>query len=78
MPSAIFLSTRSILQILKQNGTFIEKGLVRDYPQYDVRGFMLDVGRKPISLDFLYEVMQNMSWYKLNDFQIHLNDNYIW
>ncbi|MDU2169465.1 discoidin domain-containing protein, partial [Clostridium celatum] len=76
--SAIFLSTRSILQILKQNGTFIEKGLVRDYPQYDVRGFMLDVGRKPISLDFLYEVMQNMSWYKLNDFQIHLNDNYIW
>ena len=75
---AIFLATRTILQILKQNEDFIPKGLVRDYPQYDIRGFMLDVGRKPISLDYLYEVVKTMSWYKMNDFQVHLNDNYIW
>ena len=75
---AIFLSTRTILQILKQNGDFIPKGLVRDYPQYDVRGFMLDVARKPVSLDYLYEIVKTMSWYKMNDFQVHLNDNYIW
>ncbi|MBY0756715.1 discoidin domain-containing protein [Clostridium sardiniense] len=74
----IFLSTRTILQILKQNKNYIPKGLVRDYPQYDVRGFMLDVGRKFTSLDYLYEIMKTMSWYKMNDFQIHLNDNYIW
>ncbi len=74
----IFLSTRTILQILKQNKTYIPKGLVRDYPQYDVRGFMLDVGRKFTSLEYLYEIMKTMSWYKMNDFQIHLNDNYIW
>ncbi|WP_066676875.1 discoidin domain-containing protein [Clostridium septicum] len=74
----IFLSTRTILQILKQNTTYIPKGLVRDYPQYDVRGFMLDVGRKFVSLEYLYEIMKTMSWYKLNDFQVHLNDNYIW
>ena len=75
---AIFLASRTILQILKQNEDFIPKGLVRDYPQYDIRGFMLDVGRKPISLDYLYEVVKTMSWYKMNDFQVHLNDNYIW
>lgn len=75
---AVFLSTRTILQILKQNGTTIPKGITRDYPLSDIRGFMLDVGRKPTSLDFLYDIMKLMSWYKMNDFQVHLNDNYIW
>lgn len=74
---AAFLSTRTILQILKQNGTTIPQGITRDYPLSDVRGFMLDVGRKPIELDFLYDVAKLMSWYKMNDFQVHLNDNYI-
>ncbi len=72
-----FWSTRTILQILKQTGTTIPKGLVRDYPRDEVRGFMLDVARKPFGLDFVYEVMKNMAWYKMNDFHIHLNDNYI-
>ena len=75
---AAFLSTRTILQILKQNGTTIPKGTTRDYPLSDIRGFMLDVGRKPITLDFLYDVVKLMSWYKMNDFQVHLSDNYIW
>lgn len=76
--TGIFQGTRSILQILKQNGTFIPKGLIRDYPKYDVRGFMIDVGRKFVSLEYLYEIMKTMSWYKMNDLQVHLNDNYIW
>ena len=75
--TAAFLSTRTILQILKQNGTTMKQGITRDYPLSDVRGFMLDVGRKPIELDFLYDVAKLMSWYKMNDFQVHLNDNYI-
>ncbi len=70
-----FWATRSILQILKQNGTTIPKGIVRDYPKYEVRGFMLDVGRKPFSLDYLYKTAKTMAWYKMNDFQLHLNDN---
>lgn len=73
-----YWATRTILQILKQNGTTIPCGTTRDYPKYKLRGFMLDVGRLPFSLDFLKEVTKNMSWYKLNDFQVHLSDNYIW
>lgn len=72
-----FWATRSILQILQQNKTTIPQGIVRDYPKYKVRGFMLDVGRKPFSLDYLYKTAKIMAWYKMNDFQIHLNDNYI-
>jgi hexosaminidase len=71
-----FYATRTLLQLLKQSDeNAISNGLVRDYPKYKVRGFMLDVGRKFTDLDYLYEYVKNMSYYKLNDFQVHLNDN---
>lgn len=73
----VFLGTRSVLQILKQTGTTIPKGVSRDYPKFKVRGFMFDVARRPVSLDFITEVMKTMSWYKMNDFHLHLNDNYL-
>ena len=73
-----FWATQSILQILKQNSNTIPNGQTRDYPKYEVRGFMLDVGRMPYLLDILKDIAKNMAYYKMNDFQVHLNDNYIW
>lgn len=73
-----FWATQSILQILKQNSNTIPNGQTRDYPKYEVRGFMLDVGRMPYSLNILKDIAKNMAYYKMNDFQVHLNDNYIW
>ena len=72
-----YYATRSILQILKQTNGTIPNGLVRDYPKYEVRGLSLDVGRKPFSLDTLYQFAKNLSWYKMNNFQVHLSDNLI-
>ncbi len=73
-----FWAVQSILQILKQTEGTMPKGETRDYPKYEVRGFMLDVGRKTFELDFLYDVVKMMAYYKMSDFQVHLNDNYIW
>ncbi|MDY4041869.1 MAG: discoidin domain-containing protein [Collinsella sp.] len=74
-----YWSTRTILQALKLSGDgTIAQGTARDYPLYKVRGLILDVGRKTFSLDFLKQMVKELSWYKLNDFQVHLNDNYIW
>ena len=70
-----YWSTRTILQILKQTGSTINKGITKDYPKYEVRGFMLDVARRPFHMDFLEELVKTMSWYKLNNFHVHLNDN---
>lgn len=42
-----------------------------------VRGLIQDVGRKTFTLDYLKQLAKVLSWYKLNDFQVHLNDNYI-
>ena len=40
-----------------------------------VRGFMLDCGCKFFTIDFLRDYVRFMSYYKMNTFQIHLNDN---
>lgn len=55
----------------------VPQGLIRDYPRYEVRGFGIDVARKAVSLDTLYAMLETMSWYKMNDLSIHLNDNSI-
>ena len=56
---------------------YIPCGVIRDYPKYEVRGFMIDVGRRPVSIDFLYCLVNVMSEYRMNTLQIHLNDNAI-
>ena len=34
----------------------------------------MDVARRPFTMDFLEQVVKEMSWYKMNDFQVHIND----
>ena len=73
-----YWATRTILQGLKLNNfeTF-PKGITRDYPLYEIRGYIMDVARRPFTMDFLEQVVKEMSWYKMNDFQVHINDNLI-
>lgn len=72
-----FWATRTILQLLEQDPAHnqIVKGETHDYPKYEVRGFVLDVGRKFFTLDFLKHYVKMMAYYKMGDFHIHLNDN---
>lgn len=61
---------------MEQNDTHaLPCGTITDWPDYAVRGFMLDCGRKFIPLEFLQDYVRIMSYYKMNTFQIHLNDN---
>ncbi len=77
----IYWGTITVLQILKgqeeEASPALPQGKIRDYPRYPVRGFGIDVARKPVSMSMLYQIMENMSWYKMNDLSIHLNDNVI-
>ncbi len=76
-PTGVFYGTRTALQILTQESEHdaMPKGMARDYPAYGERAFMLDVGRTFFSLGILEDYVRLMSWYKLNDFHLHLNDN---
>ncbi|WP_447641752.1 MULTISPECIES: family 20 glycosylhydrolase [Chitinophagaceae] len=74
----LFWGTRTFLQLLekgKKENTGISKGTVVDFPQYPSRGFVLDDGRKFFSLEFLKRYVKMLSYYKISEFQIHLNDN---
>ncbi len=65
----------SITQILYQDEELkAHKGITRDYPQYEVRAGMIDVGRMYIPLEYLEEMTIYMSWYKLNEVHVHIND----
>lgn len=80
-PSAtgLYYGTRSILQIMTQSDgrNKLPIGSATDWPDYEARGFILDVGRRVFSAEFINDYIKMMSYYKLNRFQIHLNDNQI-
>lgn len=72
----LFWATRTLLQIAEQNkDQAIPRGSIHDYPDYGLRGMMLDCGRKFIPMHFLREYVKFMSYYKMNTLHIHLNDN---
>lgn len=74
--TGIYWATRTLLQILEQyEGTNLPKGTIRDWPDYALRGFMIDCGRKYIPLDYLKAYTKIMAYYKMNTLQVHLNDN---
>ncbi len=77
-PAAIgvYWSTRSLLQIAEQHRDgLLPKGTIRDFPDYALRGFMIDCGRKFIPLHTLKAYVKTLAYYKMNTLQIHLNDN---
>lgn len=72
----VYWGTRTLLQMSEQSAQHsLPKGVIRDFPEYPVRGFMLDCGRKFIPMAFLRDYVKMMAYYKMNTFQIHLNDN---
>lgn len=74
-PKGVFWGTRTLLQMLYNQPEGLQKGKATDYPAYAHRGFMLDTGRKFFTMDFLKSYVKILSFYKMNEFQIHLNDN---
>lgn len=75
-PAGVYWGTRTLLQMAEQDADHrLPQGVIRDYPDYPLRGFMLDCARKFIPLSYLQDLVRIMSYYKMNTLQIHLNDN---
>ena len=72
-PAGAYWGTQTLLQLLEQGP--LPKGETVDIPQYRLRGFMLDVGRKYIPIHYLRSLVRIMAYYKMNTLQLHLNDN---
>ena len=71
-----FWATRTLLQIAEQHKDGkLPKGKTTDVPEYKLRGFMIDCGRKFIPMSYLRDLAKIMAYYKMNTLQVHLNDN---
>ena len=71
-----FWGTRTLLQLSEQQKErTLPCGTAFDEPQYELRGFMIDCGRKYIPITYLRNLVKIMSYYKMNTLQVHLNDN---
>ena len=53
-----FWGTRTLLQMLHNQPDGLQKGQALDYPTYRQRGFMIDVGRKFFSMDYLQKTVK--------------------
>ena len=53
----------------------VPMGIIRDYPAYEVRGLKLDIARTPYRYQQLEDYAKIMRWYKMNEYDLHINDN---
>ena len=79
----VYWGTQTLLQLADRalqtdadnGGIDLTCGRILDWPDYGIRGFMMDCGRKYIPMSYLRKLSRIMAYYKMNTLQIHLNDN---
>jgi hexosaminidase len=86
-PSGIFYGIQTIRQLLPaaigkasvQQGPWqIAAGTIRDYPDYAMRGSMLDVARHFFGVDDVKRYIDFLAYYKMNTLHLHLSDDQGW
>jgi hexosaminidase len=86
-PAGLFRGLQTIRQMLPatiekstvQSGPFtMTTGTVRDYPRFAYRGSMQDVARHFFTVAELQRQIDNIAYYKMNYFHIHLADDQGW
>ena len=86
-PAGIFYGVQTIRQLLPaaigkssvQPGPWpIATGTIRDYPDYEMRGSMLDVARHFFGTDDVKRYIDFLAYYKMNTLHLHLSDDQGW
>lgn len=85
-PEGLFRGVQTIRQLLAYTLDSISRDTVwgctsvaiRDRPRYKWRGAMLDVARHFFGVSDVKRFIDNMAYYKLNKFHIHLTDDQGW
>ncbi|WP_432222487.1 family 20 glycosylhydrolase [Flavobacterium sp. TMP13] len=79
----LFYAVQSLLQLLpneppKNNAVKIPCVTINDEPRYSYRGLHLDVSRHFFSTAVIKDFIDQMAYYKLNNFHWHLTDDQGW
>ncbi|RCW36625.1 hexosaminidase [Marinilabilia salmonicolor] len=83
----VFYGIQTLRQILPsqvektgelQSPVLIPTGIIRDWPQYEYRGMMLDVARHFFDVPAVKKVIDYLALYKINTLHLHLSDDQGW
>ncbi|MEU2062319.1 glycoside hydrolase family 20 protein [Streptomyces sp. NPDC013455] len=72
--AGVFYGTRTLKQEVRGGGTAPE-GVVRDQPAKPVRGFMLDIARKPFPASWIEDRIRELGDLKYNELGLHFSDD---
>ncbi|MFI0511581.1 glycoside hydrolase family 20 protein [Streptomyces sp. WSLK1-5] len=72
--AGVFYGTRTLKQEVHGGGTAPE-GVVRDEPAKPVRGFMLDIARKPYTAGWIEDRVRELGDLKYNQLGLHFSDD---
>ena len=75
--SAVYYALQTLKQLLSQSGVCVPEMMIDDYPDFNDRGFMLDVSRcKVPKMDELYKFIDMLSILKYNQLQLYIEHTF--
>ncbi len=75
---SMIYAMQTLIQILRQTGSFIPGMVIHDYAQMKYRGFYHDVTRGRIpKLSYLKWLVDHLSEYKINQLQLYVENTYL-
>ena len=76
--TGFFYGIQSLLSLANNPDRSIPTGTVYDYPRFSYRGMHLDVARNFRTKEDVKQLLEVMSWYKMNKLHLHLTDDEGW
>ncbi len=81
-PAGAFYAFQTIRQLIETGSGSGELEIpaveIKDYPEFEWRGLMLDCSRTFLPLDYLRKQIDLLSYYKMNMLHLHLTDDQGW
>ncbi|NWK54401.1 family 20 glycosylhydrolase [Verrucomicrobiaceae bacterium N1E253] len=79
-PHGFFNGLQTFRQLLYHNGDslMVAGCKIRDWPAFQTRGVMLDVGRNYMSPDFIKQQVDRLARYKINVLHLHFTEDAAW
>jgi hexosaminidase len=75
--TGIYYGVLTLLQLLQHYGAALPQLEIRDYPDFAVRGVMLDVSRdRVITMATLYDLIDLLSSWKMNQLQLYMEHSF--
>ncbi len=78
--NGLYYGMQTLMQlIVRQNSiTSLATCEIKDWPDFEIRGFMNDVGRNFMPIDHIMEELDAMARLKYNVYHFHFTENYGW